>query len=176
VFSVASNGRVTATGSILGYSFVTYMVDSTQGFVVGLDPLASSGYIQKQTLSSFSTSTISGQFFFGGGAPTDGGEYDSGTANFTVGSPSGTIAGTDDGSSPDYLIDCPQSGGCTGGGLQPNGAFSGAYNFTTAPTAPGQGNIGSQTIAYIISPSKIVMMQTGTSQSQNSAEIYIIQQ
>jgi hypothetical protein len=177
VFSVASNGRVTATGSILGYSFVTYMVDSTQGFVVGLDPLASSGYIQKQTVSSFSTSTISGQFFFGGGAPTDGGEYDSGTANFSPGTPSGILTGTDDGSSPDYLIDCPLNvQGCTGGGLQPNGAFSGTYNFTTAPTAPGQGNIGSQTIAYIISPSKIVMMQTGTSQSQNSAEIYIIQQ
>jgi hypothetical protein len=176
VFSVASSGRVTATGSILGYSFVTYMVDSTQGFIVGLDPLASSGYVQKQTLGSFSTSTISGQFFFGGGAPTDGGEYDSGAVNFTVGSPSGTITGTYDSSSPDYLIDCPSSGGCSGGGLQPNNPISGTYNFTTAPTAPGQGSIGEQSLAYIISPSKIVMMQTGTSQNQNSAEIYIIQQ
>jgi hypothetical protein len=175
-FSVASNGRTTATGAVLGYSFVLYMVDSTQGFVVGLDPMASSGYVQKQTPSSFSTSTVSGQFFFGGGAPTDGGDFDSGTANFSPGTPSGKLTGTDDDSSPDYLIDCPQSGGCTGGGLQPNGAFSGTYDFTTAPTAPGQGNIGSQTIAYIISPSKIVMMQTGTSQSQNAAEIYIIQQ
>jgi hypothetical protein len=177
VFSVASSGRVTATGAVLGYSFVTYMVDSTQGFIVGLDPLASSGYVQKQTPSSFSTSTISGQFFFVGGAPTDGGEYDSGTANFSPGNPSGTLKGTDDGSSPDYLIDCPLNAqGCAGGGLQPNSPISGTYNFTTAPTAPGQGNIGSQTIAYIISPSKIVMMQTGTSQNQNSAEIYIIQQ
>lgn len=176
VFSVASSGRVTATGSVLGYSFVTYMVDSTQGFIVGLDPLASSGYVQKQTPSSFSTSTISGQFFFGGGAPTDGGEYDSGSVNFTVGSPSGTITGTYDSSSPDYLIDCSQSGGCTGGGLQPNSTISGNYNFTTAPTAPGQGSVGTQIIAYIISPSKIVMMQTGTSQDQNAAELFIVQQ
>jgi hypothetical protein len=176
VFSVASNGRTTATGAVLGYSFVLYMVDSTQGFVVGLDPLGSSGYVQRQTLSSFSTSTISGQFFFGGGAPTDGGEYDSGVVNFTVGSPSGTITSTYDSSSPDYLIDCSQSGGCTGGGLQPNSPISGNYNFTTAPTAPGQGSVGTQIIAYIISPSKIVMMQTGTSQDQNAAELFIVQQ
>jgi hypothetical protein len=157
VLTVAPSGRVTGTGAILGYSFVIYLVDSTQGFIVGLDPFSSSGYIQKQTLNSFSTSTITGQFFFGGGAPTTGGAYDSGTVTFNPGS--GITTGKDDESSPS--------------GLQPNSPTNGPYTFSAATTAPGQGNVGGW-LAYIISPSELVF-SVGTVANPSPAEIVIVQ-
>ena len=161
-FAVSSNGRLTASGAVLGYSFIGYQVDSTQAFLVGLDPFASSGYIQMQTAGPFSTSTITGPFFFGGGVPTNGGSLDTGTVILTPGNPAGTVDGADDSSNPNF-------GG--GGGLEPNNSISGSYSFANAPTAPGQGNLGNQSIGYIISPSKLVFMNLGS-----TPEAFIAQQ
>jgi hypothetical protein len=177
-FTVDSNGRMTAAGAVI------YLVDSTQGFLIGTGGSVGAGYIEKQTLSSFSTSTISGQFFFGGGAATTKSSFDSGTINFSPGTDSGTFMVTDDNSSPNFTLGCAQD--CSGsGGLQPNGSFSAPYTFTTAPTAPGQGCLGDvvagqsclgNLLGYIISPSKMIFMQTGTPMNQNPAEIFIVQQ
>jgi hypothetical protein len=174
VFTVASSGRMTGTGAGLGSNPpIIYLVDSTQGFIVGTDGIVSFGYIQEQTLSSFSTSTITGAFFFGGSAPTTGSSHDSGTVNFSPGIPTGTITGTDDASGPNYTLGCVQN---CGGGLEPNSSISRTYTFSTAPTAPGQGKVGNQTLAYIISASKVVSMQMGTSTNTNPAEVFIVQQ
>ena len=183
-FTVDSSGRMTATG--LGpHPPVFYLVDSTQGFVVGTNGAVASGYVEQQTLSSFTTSTISGQFFFGGGAATIGGPFESGIVNFSPGTPSGTLAVAVDSSRPNFLLGCDQDCG-GGGGLQPNDSFSGfPYTFSTAPAAPGQGCLGDvaagqaclgNLIGYIISPSKIILMQTGTPGNESPAEIIIAQQ
>ncbi|MGH9583266.1 MAG: hypothetical protein ACRD4O_10050, partial [Bryobacteraceae bacterium] len=170
-FTVAADGRTTATGAILGNAPIFYLVDSTQGFVVGTDNSVPVGYAQKQTLSSFSTSTISGQYFFGFRTPTIGAGFEIGTSTFSPANPTGTSAGTFDASAPDSLLYCLQS--CGDSGLQPNTASSGAYTFSTAPTAPGQGSVGGPSIAYIISPSKFVYMPTGTAQNPIAALIGI---
>ena len=180
-FTVDSSGRVTITG--LGPNApIVYMVDSTQGFAIGGGGTVAAGYVQQQTLSSFNTSTISGQFFFGGGAPTTEGSFESGSLNFAPGEPSGTIAVAVDSSRPDRALFCDQCGS----GLQPNISFSGfPYTFSNAPAAPGQGCLGDVTagpacqgnlIGYIISPSKIVFMQTSLPDNTSTAEIFVVQQ
>jgi hypothetical protein len=178
-FTVDSNGRMTGDG----LPPIIYLVDSTQGFLIGTGGSVGAGYIQQQALSSFSTSTISGQFFFGGGAATTKSSFDSGTITFSPGTGSGTFMVTDDNSSPNFTLGCAQD--CGGGDLQPNGSFSAPYTFSTAPTAPGQGCLGDvaagqsclgNLLGYIISPSKMILMQTGISMNQNPAEIFIVQQ
>jgi hypothetical protein len=180
-FTVDSSGRTTITG--LGPNApIIYMVDSTQGFAVGGGSTVAFGYVQQQMLSSFSTSTISGQFFFGGGAPTTEGSFDSGTLNFAAGEPSGTIAVAVDSSRPDRNLFCDQCGG----GLQPNNTFQGfPYSFSAGATAPGQGCLGDVTagaaclgnlIGYIISPTKMVFMATSTPDNTSNAEIFVVQQ
>jgi hypothetical protein len=180
-FTVDSSGRTTITG--LGPNApIVYMVDSTQGFAVGGSGTVAFGYVQQQTLSSFSTSTISGQFFFGGGAPATEGSYESGSLNFAPGEPSGMIAVTVDSSRPDHNLFCDQ---CDGG-LQPNNSFSGLpYTFSAGAGAPGQGCLGDvvagpacqgNLIGYIVSPSKMVFMQTSTPDNTNNAEIFVVQQ
>ena len=178
-FSVDSSGRVTISG-IGPNPPIAYLVDATQGFTLGTGSSVASGYIQQQTLSSFSISTISGPFFAGGGGATIGGPLESGTVNLTPGSPSGTITGTIDTSRPNFLLFCSQDCG-GGGGLQPNNSFSAPYTFPTAPLVPGQiclfGDCpGDGTLGYIISPSKIILMQTGTATNSNTPEIIIVQQ
>jgi hypothetical protein len=177
-YTVDSSGRMTVTG-LGGHPPVYYLVDSTQGFIVGTNNNVDFGYVEKQTLNSFNASTISGRFFFGGGGPTIGGPFDSGTVTFSPGTPSGTITGTSDESRPNFLLFCMQDCG-GGGGLQPNGSFSSPYAFPTAPVAPGQFCLGDcpgdGTLGYIVSPSKIVLMQTGSSANPNPAEIIIVQQ
>jgi hypothetical protein len=178
-FTVDSSGRMTATG--LGpLPPVFYLVDSTQGFIVGSNMLADSGYFEQQTLSSFSPSTISGQFFFGGGVPTIAGPFESGVFNFSPGTPSGTLTGTVDSSLPNFLLFCMQDCG-DGGGLQPNNSFSAPYTFPAAPGVPGQFCLfgdcpGDGALGYFISPSKMVLMQTGTLTNPNPPEIAIVQQ
>jgi hypothetical protein len=180
-FTIDSSGRMTITG--LGPNApIVYMVDSTQGFAVGGSGTVASGYVQQQTLSSFSTSTISGQFFFGGGAPATEGSYESGSLNFAPGEPSGTIAIAFDSSRPDRNLFCDQ---CNGG-LQPNNSFKGfPYTFSAGASAPGQGCLGDvvagpacqgNLIGYIISPSKMVFMQTSTPDNTSGAEIFVLQQ
>jgi hypothetical protein len=182
-FTVDSSGRTTLAG--LGPTPpVIYLVDSTQGFIVGTDGSVQFGYLQQQTLTSFSTSAISGQFFFGGGAPTTGTSFDTGTVNISPGTTSGTLTGTTDGSQPNCGQNPNQN--CGGNGLAPNKPIPGfPYTFSTGPAAPGQGCIGGAVapqaclgalIGYIVSPSKIVFMQTGTPDNTNAAELFIAQQ
>ncbi len=183
--SVDSSGRMTITGAPAAP--VIYLVDSTQGFVLGTGGSVSVGYVQQQTLSKFNTSTVSGQFFFGGAAATTGSSFDIGTATFSPAEPAGTIAGTSDSSASN----CAQNpnDNCQGGGLNANKSIAGSsgvpYTFSVGPAAPGQGCFGGAVapqdcsggvIAYIVSPSQIVFMQTGTSDNPNPAEIYIARQ
>ena len=75
---------------------------------------------------------------------------------------------------------------CQGNGLQPNHPLPGLpFTFSIGPAAPGQGCIGGAVapqnclgglIAYIVSPTEIVFMPTGTAGNPTPAEIFIAQQ
>jgi hypothetical protein len=182
-FSVDASGRMTVTG--LGPDGpVIYLVDSTQGFSLEGSGSAASGYVQQQTLNSFSTSAVSGQFFVGGGSATAGSSFDSGVVVVSPGEPSGTVVATTDSSKPN----CGQFQNCeAGNGLHPNKSSGGLpYTFSAGASAPGQGCIGSPVggasciggalIGYIISPSQLVLMPTSSADNLNAAEIIVGQQ
>jgi hypothetical protein len=144
-FNIASTGRTTLT---FGNSLtILYLIDTNSAFVVGTDNGVPFGYAERQTNSVFQTSSISGSFFLGGDAPTTGAQYQSGTANFN--SPSGgtsSINGKADDSGPN--------------GLKTEN-ISGGYSFSVSSTPPGKGTVGTNSIAYAISVTKIVFMSTG---------------
>jgi len=132
--------------------------------LVGPDDAVEFGFAQKQTGGPFTNASLPTTAFFGGSAPTVGSSYDSGAASFNTATT--TISGTDDSAS------CGQQ--C--GGLSPNNAIgnngqntiycftstcsmSGLNSFT--PTATGQGILGGNILAYIVSPTQVVFMQIG---------------
>lgn len=127
---------------------IVCLIDTSSAFVVGTDNGVPFGYAGRQTSSFFQTSSISGSFFLGGDAPTTGAQYQSGTANFNS-PPNGTpsINGKADDSGPNGL----KTENITGG-----------YSFSVASTPPGKGTVGTNSIAYAISMTKIVFMNTGT--------------
>ena len=156
-FIIASNGRTTISGSGVGmHPPILYLIDSNSAFIVGTDPAVSFGFLEKQTGGPFSDASISGLFFFGGDAPTTGSHYDSGTATFDG---AGGITGTDDSSGPN---------GLRPGAISPT--MGGTYSFSTSFVPQGKGNVGNNSIAYIISGSKLIFMQTG-----QNPEVYVIQ-
>jgi hypothetical protein len=69
-YSVASNGRVTLSGSGLGNNPpVLYLVTKNQGFVVGTDGGVTFGAFYPQSGSNFSTSSLDGSFTGGSDRP-----------------------------------------------------------------------------------------------------------
>ena len=157
LFTIAPSGRMIGTGAGLGnYPPIVYLVDPTQGFIVGTDNFVSSGYFQQQTGGPFSTSSFSGQAFFGGSAPGAGSSYDSGTVSFVS-----------------------SNGSAISNGTPVPYTFSATSSFM--PTAAGQGLLGNNVLAYIVSvsPLKVIFMQLGaTAQNTNAnpAELYVGEQ
>jgi hypothetical protein len=143
-FLVGSSGRTTISGFPTGSSPpVLYLIDSTSGFIVGTSNGAESGFVEQQT-PGLSTSSFTGSFFLGEDAPTTGSNYESGTASLDG---AGNVNGTRDHSGPNGL------------GISPtNGA---TYAFSASSTPVGKGTVGSF-IAYAVSASKIIVMNTGS--------------
>ncbi len=149
---IAATGRVTITSGGGMHPPVFYLVNSSLAFVADTSSSVAFGSFEKQT-GPFGTGAISGQYFFGADAPTTGSSYSSGTANFNA--TTGVITGNEDSSRND--------------GLRPSNPISNngtpvTYCFSTsvctpATTATGQGNVGGS-LAYIISPSKVIFMDT----------------
>jgi hypothetical protein len=147
-YSVASNGRVTVTGTT--QPLVLYLVAPNQGFVVGTDSISTTGFLEPQSGAPFSAN---GSFFFGvstPGVPVPAnflGTYESGVASFNG---AGSVTGTSD-----YNT----------GSLFPNQAFTDTYTIS----ATGRGTMTtSGYIFYLISPSKYVLM-AGTAGSAYSS-------
>jgi len=143
-FLVGSSGRTTISGFPTGSSPpVLYLIDSTSGFIVGTSNGAESGFVEQQT-PGLSKSSFTGSFFLGEDAPTTGSNYESGTASLDG---AGNVNGTRDHSGPNGL------------GISPtNGA---TYAFSASSTPVGKGTVGSF-IAYAVSASKIIVMNTGS--------------
>jgi len=92
-YSVASNGRVTITGSG-GHNPVLYLVSPNKGFLVGTDGSVTTGTFEPQTGGPFSNTSASGVFGFGTIWPAEQNiGYDTGWAGFNG---SGTLSGVSD--------------------------------------------------------------------------------
>jgi len=145
--TIATNGRATISGS----GGVLYLIGTDSAFLVGTDNKVAFGYVQQQTGGPFNNASLSGPFFFGGGAPTAGASFDSGIANFDGLS---ALAVTVDEQSPNSID---------------SGTINFSYSVTSSPagkltvtsTDPNNGGV----LGFVVSGSKIVFMSTGTSPS-----------
>jgi len=148
-FTIGSNGRTTIAGGG-GKNPIIYLVDPTQGFVVGTDSNAFSGYFQRQTPASgtFSTSTVSGAFFAGLGAPNTSADFASGILNFASAAATGTVD-----------VASGQGSGLNSNTALPQNGNSPAY---TVSSTLGQ-VLSHHSIGYIVSPSKVLELQTNGS-------------
>lgn len=136
-YSVTSNGRVTVTGT--PRPMVFYLSAANQGFVVGTDSNASTGFFEPQT-KPFS---LNGSFFFGPGTQGQSfaNSYDSGVETYNG---AGSVTGTMDSKSFTGLL-----------GIQ-------TFTDTVTIAASGRGTTTtSNFIFYVISPSKFVRMDGG---------------
>jgi hypothetical protein len=139
-YSVTSNGRVTVTGT--PRPMVFYLLAANQGFVVGTDTNASTGFFEPQTVGPFSVASLNGNYIFGPNTPGNSfaNSYNSGVETYNG---AGSVTGTIDSSV--------------------NGAL-GIQTFTEAVTIAlsGRGAMTTSTfIFYLISPSKFVRMDGG---------------
>lgn len=140
VFTIAANGRTTIPN--VG---VMYLIGTDSAFLVGTDSTVGFGYAQQQVGAPFSNATLSGQAFFGAGAPVMGSAFISGSAKFNG---SGSVSVTQDSDDPNSL----------------NTSTSNlSYSVTSTPagkltlSSAGQ----STALGYVVSGSKIILMQLG---------------
>jgi len=144
-YSVSSNGRVTVTGT--PHPMVFYLSAANQGFVVGTDTNASTGFFEPQTAGPYS---LNGTFFFGPSTPGQSfaNSFDSGVETFNG---TGTVTGTKDSPSINSLL-----------AIQ---TFTDAYTIAMS----GRGTMtASNFVFYVISPSKFVSMDGAASPSNPS--------
>lgn len=158
--TIAANGRATnSDGSTVFYLIGTdsaFLVDGPSGS--GADP-AFFGYAQQQTGGPFTASSLSGQAFFGVGAPVPGSEFDTGVAMFDG---IGTMT---------INVD---SQGEEGG----EGSETGAFSYTISPSSTGKvtltsipaGN-GGGLVGFVVSGSKFVLISTDTDPSSTQLAI-----
>jgi hypothetical protein len=147
-YSVASNGRTSIT--IGGFNLVAYLVDLNQIFLFLSDANVLFGSGEPQATGPLTNAAVTGIYAGMASNPPDfavtvfSGEF---TANGA--SPTGNLAGT---------VDIGDASGAISGQ-----AFSGTYSISSSP-ANGRGTVtitsgsGGSAIAYVISPSKFVMV------------------
>jgi len=144
--TIAANGRAT-----LSVGGVLYLIGTDSAFLVGTDNSVVFGYAQQQTGGPFNNASLSGQFFFGGGAPVPAGGFDSGSANFDGLS---ALAVTVDDQSPNSIDSATIN-------FSYSVTSSPAGKLTVTSTDPNNGGV----LGFVISGSKVVFMSTGTSPS-----------
>ena len=151
-YSVVSYGRMTITGGG-SHSPIFYLVSSSQAFFLNSNGGVDTGFFQSQSGSPFSNSSVSGSYAFGIIDPQNSNSGDnSGIAVFA--SPNATV--TEDNN---------------GNGSQASGqtqSFTYSVNSTGLLSVPSSGSSCTisatsttcQTLIYIISPTKAVIMDT----------------
>lgn len=138
-YTVASNGRVTITGGTEPPIF--YLITNNEAFAVSTDPHADAGFAQPQSAGPFSNASISGTYFFKDLPPAvTGTPVNSGVATSTG---NGTLSATQDVSGPGGVLTTGQS-----------------LSFTLSVSSNGRGTDNQGDIYYIISPTKIVSMNS----------------
>jgi hypothetical protein len=137
-YSVDVSGRTT-TGK---NTPIFYLTNSNTGVILGLGPTVEFGYLQPQAAGPLSNATVSGMFSLGtDSASAANRPIISGAISFDG---VGSYMGTEDQSTPT--------------GLSANVALSNTYSFSATASTPGRGTLDSagNTVAYIITPSKLV--------------------
>ncbi|GAC1626625.1 MAG: hypothetical protein NVS9B13_23060 [Candidatus Acidiferrum sp.] len=165
-YSVASNGRVTIVGPSGGSAPILYLAGPNKGFILFTDktltnPKVESGMFEPQTGGPFTNTSASGTYAFGTVWPTTTGVTDqTGVATFA----NPNISGTSDSKSS--------------GSLVPNSSFTGTYSVDSTGLGvipAGCTIIGTpgtcQTIFYIISPTKAVVFDVNTSNTNPNLQI-----
>ncbi|HET9741274.1 MAG TPA: hypothetical protein VFQ00_00870 [Terriglobales bacterium] len=136
-YTIAANGRAVNPA---GDTFV-YAISPNSAVILDNDASVPFGYAQLQAAGPFSNATLSGQAFFGGGAPNIGSEFDSGVTTF----------------------DGTGSLGISVDGADAFSLKSGTDNFSYAiDPATGKLTISFQSsnfvLGYVVSNSKIIFM------------------
>lgn len=136
--TIAANGRALNSSG----TNVFYAISPGAAVILDTGGSAPFGYAEQQAAGPFSNATLSGNAFFGGGAPTAGVEFQSGTATFDgAGSVMVTLDSQGPESGPDF------------GGL----SFSYSIDPTTGKfmlTSPTNGSV----LGYVVSNSKIIFI------------------
>ena len=154
-YSVTSSGRMTVAGGGTG-SPIFYLMSASEAFFLGGDNHTETGVFQSQTGGPFIGTTLSGSYAFGNIDPVDSSKNDSsGIAAFA--SPNLDVTEDDNG-----------SGSQTVGGTQ---SFTYSVDSTGLISIPSSGSSCTisassttcQTLLYIISPTKVVILDTGSS-------------
>jgi hypothetical protein len=147
-FTVSSNGRISINLGSDGV--VAYLLDRNHAFLFSTDTSVLSGFGEPQATGPLTNSAVSGTYAGLADSPvTFGVAVFSGEFTAGGGSPTGNITGTED---------IGSSSGPTSGA-----AFNATYSVTSSPTN-GRGTVtltsgsGGNAIAYVISPSKFVMV------------------
>ena len=142
-YAVTARGRGTITGTT--HPEVFYLVGPNEGFIVGTDANATTGFFEPQT----GAASASGAFFLGATSPLNVNVTDeSGEITFNG---TGSVTGTTDSS--------------MASGLFPDQAFTDTYTIA----ANGRGKMTATSIIfYLISPSKMALM-SGTTGASNSS-------
>lgn len=159
-YTVSSTGRMTLSGAGANNPPIFYLVSANEAFFMDSNSTADSGVFQLQTGGPFSTSSATGNYAFGTIDPEDSnGSVSSGVAAFTPAT---------------STINVTQDQNSNGGG----GPQSGSQSFTYTVDSTGLGMIPvspatsctisatsttCQTVFYIISPTKAVVMDTQSS-------------
>jgi hypothetical protein len=157
-YSVTSAGRMTVIGG--NNPPIFYLVNANEAFSLGGDISVESGFFQSQTGGPFSNSSATGTYAFGTVDPQESNSGDSsGVATFTPATTTINVTEDDNG-----------SGSQTLGGTQSFTSYSvDSTGLLSIPSSGSSCTISSnsttcQTLIYIISPTKAVLMDT---QSQN---------
>jgi len=157
-YTVDSAGRaaITLTGTT-GVSAIIYLVGTNHGFAGFGGGSVQGGTLDPQTGSPFTNASLKATFFFGTTNQVEENVSDnSGVATFNG---AGAVTGTSDSAS-------------IGGGLNPGQAFSDTYSVTNGTGTPGRGTItgsGTNLIFYIVSPTKVVLMDAASTTNTNPA-------
>jgi hypothetical protein len=153
----APEGRVSLSIQGVTNPLIAYLVTSNEGFIVGTDtstttPTVESGFLQPQTVASFSNSSASGNYSLGTRMPMNANvTEESGVATFDgVGTNSTSLSVTTDSTS---------QGTQTVGQINANTYSIAANGRGTSPGVPSAQNPLS-VIFYMISPTKSVVMDT----------------
>lgn len=147
-YSVAGNGRVTLTGSGIASSDpVLYLAGPNQAFVIGTDANVTFGFMELQTGSSFTNSSLSGTY---GGASVF--PLTSGAINQL------DVATADGVANLSFVTDSDN----TGAGIDQNAASSGTYSVAGNGRGTITENSSVSEIFYMVSPTEYWSLSTDT--------------
>ena len=145
-YAVGANGRVTFTSGFGMHPPVLYLVGPNQGFLVGSDLEGTSGFFDPQTGGPFANASLSGAYAYGTEGTQVGGRL---TAVGSITFDGTNTQSTEDDSTPT--------------GLMADISISvSQYSFLSTASPPGRGSLDmtGKTVAYIISPTKMVYINT----------------